>query len=1017
MDPSRRNHLGVHMPRDPSPVPPYDLPISPGGYMSPPGARSALSPLPPPRNSVPPSPYASTPPRYAPLPPSAPSTMAPSTFAPTQVSRSSSVLPHFEAALARARGETPPVPPPITSTNYTPHAIPQPVPSYLPPQDPNHPDLSVGFTQSHTIRMAQDSRYRREPSRSPSPGFDNSMRYNFGSGTDVEKALLSDIDRDDLLYGTHTGPTTPAPPRSLSYMATGEVVDTNGDLSLHGLGQLLPDRSSIYKAPLDGFESVPLVEGEEDPDTTQHFGPAPEGRVGRRTHNAIRKRIKQRLTLGDSDMLSVEMAIPSRLAQFLPVKGVEEQKTTRYTAVTTDPDGFAASGIRLRQNMFVPPRETELFVVITMYNEDANLFCRTLYGVMKNIAHMCGRKNSRVWGPNGWKKIVVCIVADGRKNVNPRVLDCLAALGVYQEGAMTNMVKEKPVTAHVFEYTTSFALDPDLHFKYPDKGIVPCQIIFCMKEKNAKKINSHRWFFNAFGPLLQPNVCILLDVGTMPGPKSLYHLWKSFDRHSNVGGACGEIATFKGRSWLGLLNPLVAAQCFEYKMSNILDKPMESLFGYCAVLPGAFSAYRYIALQNDEFGRGPLASYFAGESIHSGNADSFTGNMYLAEDRVLCFEIVAKPNNNWVLKYVKSAVGETDCPDTIPEFIGQRRRWLNGSFFAAVYALINFRQVWRSDHTFIRKSMFMVEWFYNGLNLVFGWFSLANFYIFFVILTNALNGPEFKIKGIRVLNDILQYIYLGTVISCFIFGMGNRPQGAPLKYKVAIYIFAILTFYMLVCGVLCIVEAVRQMDSPIFQRMIISLLATYGIFIVSSILALDPWHMFTCFLQYMLFQPTYVNVLNIYAFSNLHDLSWGTKGSDMVESDLGAAKGVGKDVEVHLVSSQHDIDNAYQDALDNIRVKRARVDADEMPHKSDAKEQKQKDTYANFRTNLLLFWSLTNALLAGMILSGDPVDAFSGGGTNKQAVYMLVILVFVAGMAAFRFTCATLYLIIRLFVG
>lgn len=31
-------------------------------------------------------------------------------------------------------------------------------------------------------------------------------------------------------------------------------------------------------------------------------------------------------------------------------------------------------------------------------------------------------------------QVVVCIVADGRKNVNPRVLDCLAALGVYQEG-------------------------------------------------------------------------------------------------------------------------------------------------------------------------------------------------------------------------------------------------------------------------------------------------------------------------------------------------------------------------------------------------------------------------------------------------------------------------------------------------------------------------------------------------------------------------------------------------------
>lgn len=76
---------------------------------------------------------------------------------------------------------------------------------------------------------------------------------------------------------------------------------------------------------------------------------------------------------------------------------------------------------------------------------------------------------------------MVCIVADGRKSVNPRVLDCLAALGVFQEGVMTNMVQDKPVVAHVFEYTTSFALDSELHFKYPDKGIVPCQIIFCLK--------------------------------------------------------------------------------------------------------------------------------------------------------------------------------------------------------------------------------------------------------------------------------------------------------------------------------------------------------------------------------------------------------------------------------------------------------------------------------------------------------------------------------------------------------
>lgn len=79
-------------------------------------------------------------------------------------------------------------------------------------------------------------------------------------------------------------------------------------------------------------------------------------------------------------------------------------------------------------------------------------------------------------------------------------------------------------------------------------------------------------------------MCVLLDVGTQPGPDSIYHLWKAFDINSSVGGACGEIVALKGMFWKNLLNPLVAAQNFEYKMSNILDKPLESIFGYITVL-------------------------------------------------------------------------------------------------------------------------------------------------------------------------------------------------------------------------------------------------------------------------------------------------------------------------------------------------------------------------------------------------------------------------------------------------
>ena len=89
------------------------------------------------------------------------------------------------------------------------------------------------------------------------------------------------------------------------------------------------------------------------------------------------------------------------------------------------------------------------------------------------------------------------------------------------------------------------------------------KVVMPIAEKNKKKLNSHRWFFNAFGRALTPNVCILLDVGTKPDSKALYHLWKAFDQDSNVAGAAGEIKADKGKGWMGLLNPLVASQNFE----------------------------------------------------------------------------------------------------------------------------------------------------------------------------------------------------------------------------------------------------------------------------------------------------------------------------------------------------------------------------------------------------------------------------------------------------------------------
>ncbi len=74
-------------------------------------------------------------------------------------------------------------------------------------------------------------------------------------------------------------------------------------------------------------------------------------------------------------ILVLDMPVPSHIVP-AGMGNVEEMSKLRYTAATCDPDDFMRSKYSLRPYLY--GRHTELFIVMTMYNEDEVLFCKTM---------------------------------------------------------------------------------------------------------------------------------------------------------------------------------------------------------------------------------------------------------------------------------------------------------------------------------------------------------------------------------------------------------------------------------------------------------------------------------------------------------------------------------------------------------------------------------------------------------------------------------------------------------------
>jgi len=337
--------------------------------------------------------------------------------------------------------------------------------------------------------------------------------------------------------------------------------------------------------------------------------------------------------------------------------------------------------------------------------------------------------------------------------------------------------------------------------------------------------------------------------------------------------------------------------------------------------------------------------------------------------------------------------------DAVPEFISQRRRWLNGAFFAAVYSLLHFRQVWATDHTIFRKILLHIEFVYQFVSLLFTYFSLANFYLTFYFIAGSLADPTLDPFGHgigKIIFILLRYSCVLLICMQFILSMGNRPQGAKKMFFGSMVTYGIIMAYTTFAALYIVVKQFSagdqsfELGNNVFTNLIVSTCSTVGLYFLMSFLYLDPWHMFTSSAQYFALLPSYICTLQVYAFCNAHDVTWGTKGDNVIKTDLGKAQGKGGVVELEMPSEQLDIDSGYDEALRNLR------DRIEVPASLPSEAQQQEDYYRAVRTYMVLVWMCCNAVLAMAVSEAYSVTHVSDN------FYLKFILWAVAAVALFR---------------
>lgn len=320
-------------------------------------------------------------------------------------------------------------------------------------------------------------------------------------------------------------------------------------------------------------------------------------------------------------------------------------------------------------------RNPHLICCITLYNESWPMLRSTLASCFEAIKHLVDNTNLQA-------SFIVVVIIDGIETANPEVV---SELGINSKHGQAIHYDSPDIWFQ--NVTTRMSEEFHIH-ELIRVGVV-------LKRRNKGKLDSHAIFFREFCERSDPDLFAQIDAGVVLDKASLFHMCDRMSESDRYVAVAAASTPDINQADVSSLNRW---QILTFHDERFVSWHLEQMMNYLSVLPGQFHIVRWATINQSRkeprgFFLGPSVNEIHPVSIlkrylnYEGEVGILSGNLRLAEDRILATELTFGSKGINRLLYEPLARAHVDLCDSWWELIKQRKRWTCGAFASGVRTL------------------------------------------------------------------------------------------------------------------------------------------------------------------------------------------------------------------------------------------------------------------------------------------------------------------------------------------